>query len=39
MGLGDIHDQKSNAVAILLIQFVKGGSLPPEWRSSVAAKN
>jgi len=39
MGFGDIHDQESNAVAVLLIEFVKGGSLPPEWWSSVAAKN
>jgi hypothetical protein len=39
MGFGDIHDEKSDAVAILLVQFVKGGSLPPEWRSSVAAEN
>ena len=39
MRFGDVDDHKGNAIAELLIQFVKSGSLPPKWRSSVAAED
>ena len=39
MSFGDVHHQKSNAVGVLFVEFVESGSLPPEGRSSVAAKN
>jgi hypothetical protein len=34
----DVDNQKGNAVSILLIELVEGGNLPPERRSSIAAK-
>lgn len=39
MGFGDIHHQKPSAVFILVVQFIKGGNLPPKRWSSVAAEN
>lgn len=39
MGLGDVHDQEGDTVAILLVELIEGGSLPPEWRSSVATED
>ena len=39
MRLGDVDHKKRHAVAILLVQLVEGGHLPPERRSSVAAEN
>jgi hypothetical protein len=38
MRLGDVNHEKADAIAILLIQLVERGNLPPEWWSSVAAE-
>jgi hypothetical protein len=35
----DIYDEKIYLVLILLVELVESGNLPPEWRSSVAAKD
>jgi hypothetical protein len=39
MRFGDIDHQKSHTILVLLIEFVEGRNLPPEWRSSVTAEN
>jgi len=39
MRLGDVDHQESDAAAVLLVELVEGGNLPPERRSSVAAEN
>jgi hypothetical protein len=39
MGLGDVHHQKSHTILILIVEFVEGRNLPPEWRSGVAAED
>jgi hypothetical protein len=39
MGLGDVDNQKSHAVLVLLVKFVEGRNLPPERRSRIAAEN
>ena len=39
MGFRDVHHQKSHAILVLLVEFVEGRNLPPEWRSSVTAEN
>ncbi len=39
MSLRDVDDQEAGAVLELVIEFVEGGNLPPEGRSSVAAEN
>jgi len=39
MGLGNVNHQEGDAAAILLVEFVQGGNLPPERRSSVAAEH
>jgi hypothetical protein len=39
MRLSDVNNQESNALAILLIELIEGGNLPPERRSSVTAKH
>ena len=35
----DIHGVECHPASILLVQLVKGGNLPPEWRSGVAAED
>ena len=35
----NVDHQKGYAILILLVEFVEGRNLPPEWRSGVAAKN
>ncbi len=35
----DVDSQKGYVVAVLLVKLVEGGNLPPEGRSSVAAKD
>jgi len=39
MGLGDVHHQEGYLASVLLIELVKGGHLPPEWRSGVTAEH
>jgi hypothetical protein len=39
MGFGDVDDQEGDAVAVLFVELIEGGSLPPEWRSSVATED
>jgi hypothetical protein len=39
MRFGDIYDQEGDAISVLLIKLVEGGSLPPEGRSSVTSKH
>jgi hypothetical protein len=39
MCFGDIHHKKRNLIGVLIVKFVEGGNLPPEWRSSVAAED
>ena len=39
VGFGDVDHQKRDAILILLVEFIEGGNLPPEWRSSVAAED
>jgi hypothetical protein len=39
MRLGDVHHQKGDAIAILLIESIEGRNLPPKWRSSVTAEH
>jgi hypothetical protein len=39
MRFRDVHDQESNLLPVLLGELVEGGNLPPERRSSVAAKD
>ena len=39
MGLQNVNDKKRNLLIVLVIESVEGGNLPPEWRSSVAAKD
>jgi hypothetical protein len=39
MSFGNIDNQKSDFALVLLVQFVEGRNLPPEWRSSVAAEH
>jgi hypothetical protein len=38
MRFRDVNDQKADATAILLVEFVESGSLPPERRSRVTAE-
>ena len=35
----NVDDIKSDAVAILIVQFVERGNLPAKWRSGIAAEN
>jgi hypothetical protein len=37
--LRNVYYEESHPVPILLIKFVEGRNLPPEWRSGVAAEN
>jgi hypothetical protein len=39
MSFQDIHDEKGDLRPVLVVKFVEGRNLPPEWRSSVAAKH
>ena len=39
MRFEDVNDEEGDAVAILIKELVEGGNLPPERRSSVAAKD
>ena len=39
MRFQDVHHEKSDCIAVLLVQLVEGGNLPPEGRSSVAAED
>src|ERR1700681_666181 len=39
MRFRDVHNQESNLVSVLLGEFVESGNLPPERRSSIAAKD
>ncbi len=39
MGFRDVDHQKSDTILVLLIELVEGRNLPPEWWSSVAAKD
>jgi hypothetical protein len=35
---GNVNHLEADAIAISLVKFIQGGNLPPERRSSVAAK-
>ena len=39
MRFADVHNQEGNAVTVLFVELVEGGSLPPEWRSSITAED
>jgi len=39
MSFGNVNDQESDAAAILLVELIERGNLPPERRSSIAAKH
>src|SRR5450755_3281687 len=39
MRLRDVDDQECDLISVLLVELVKGGNLPPERRSSVAAED
>jgi hypothetical protein len=39
MSFRDIHHQEPHPIAILLVEFVEGRNLPPEWRSGIASEN
>src|SRR5438876_2969567 len=39
MRFGDVHHQEPDLALIPLVEFVEGGNLPPEGRSSVAAED
>jgi hypothetical protein len=39
VGFSDGHDKKGDAVFVLFVEFVKGGSLPPKGRSSITAEH
>ena len=39
MGFQDIHDEEGDSRPVLVVKFVEGRNLPPEWRSSVAAED
>jgi hypothetical protein len=38
MRFGNVDNQESNPLAILLVELIEGRNLPPERRSSVAAE-
>jgi hypothetical protein len=35
----DVHHQNSHTITILIVKFVEGGNLPPEWRSGIAPED
>ena len=39
MRFGDVDNQKRNLAAVLAVELVEGGNLPPERRSSIAPEN
>jgi hypothetical protein len=39
MRFGDVNHQESDAIAVPLVKLIERGSLPPEWRSGIAAKH
>ncbi len=39
MRFDDVNNQEGDALAVLIIELVEGGNLPPEGRSSVAAED
>jgi hypothetical protein len=39
MGFSDVNHEKGNTILVLLVKFVEGRNLPPEWRSSVTAED
>src|SRR5580698_8788314 len=39
MCLGDVHHHEIDLATVLLVKLIERGDLPPEWRSSVTAKN
>ena len=39
MCFSDVHHEKRDLTLVLIVELVKGGNLPPEWRSCVAAEN
>jgi hypothetical protein len=39
MGFGNVDDQETCALLVLLVELVESGNLPPEGRSSIAAEN
>jgi hypothetical protein len=39
MRFSDINHQEGDAIAVLLVEFIECGSLPPERRSGIAAKH
>jgi len=39
MGFEYVHGVERDAIAVLLVEFVEGGNLPPERRSGVAAED
>jgi hypothetical protein len=38
MGFENVDNEESDGIAVLVIEFIEGRNLPPEWRSSVAAE-
>jgi hypothetical protein len=39
VGFSDVNHEKGNTILVLLVKFVEGRNLPPEWRSSVTAED
>ncbi len=39
MRFRDVHHQKRHAIAVLLVKFVEGRNLPPEWRSGITSEH
>ena len=39
MRFRDVHHQKSHSIAVLLVKFVEGRNLPPEWRSGITSEH
>ena len=35
----DVNGEKGHLAVVLLVEFIEGGNLPPEWRSRVAAEH
>jgi hypothetical protein len=39
MCFGNVNDQESDAIAVLLVKLIESGNLPPEWRSGIASEH